>query len=344
MRPRLSAILYATAIVLGLSGAAAAQSNSSSTTDSGTAAALETQTAQMDALAVSRGETQVTSRTADTFTAFAGSRENAVSLVTGLRKGSEITLTDSTSDSASSSSTTFTPVTKPMGNGNAFNSLALAQQRLASEGITEPTPQQIEAALNGGEITIGEGADAKTVQLDGVLQMRADGMGWGQIAQAQGTKLGYVVGALRSANASIAKQSKGGTTTTASGSEGSGITTAAGGRTAAGKYSEDANGKGVVNGANQSASSSGASRSSHGIQNAMGGSAGSGNGNAYGRTKSHGIVTATGASAGGSSANAGIVSAGGSSGAGSANAASRGNGIVGAGGGQGHGNAYGRAK
>jgi len=345
MKPGFSAILYATAIALGLSGVAIAQSDGASTSDAGTSAALETQTTQMDALATSRGETQVMGRTADTFTAFAGSRDNAVSLVTGLRKGSEITLTSSSNGSDSSTSTSFTPVTRPMGNGNVFNSLALAQQLLASQGITDPTPEQIEAALNGGEITIGEGADAKTIDLKGVLELRAEGMGWGRIAQVQGTKLGHIVSALRSANAAIAKQPNVVTTTTPSGTtEGSGVTTAAGGRTAAGKYSTDAKGKGIVDGSGRSASSSGASGSRGGIQNAMGGNAHSGNGNAYGKTKSQGIVTATGAGVGGSSTGAGIVSAGGSSGGVSANAASHGQGIVSGGGGQGQGNAYGRSK
>lgn len=328
MSRRFIALPIAFVIALSFAPGAVAQ------TSTGTTTALDAQTAQMDSLAATRGQETVIGRTADTFATFAGSRENAVSLATGLRNSSEISLTGA----SGSDSTTFTPTTRPMGHGNVFNSLALAQQRLASEGITEPTPQQIEAALNGGTITVGEGADAKTVELQGVLQMRADGMGWGQIAQAQGTKLGPVVSALRSANASVAKQPRLATTTSAAGA---GITTAAGDRAAASKYSSG----GARDGGSRGNAAS--AQSSRGIQNAMGGASGPGHGHAYGKTTGAGIVTATGARAGSAGAGSGIVNAGSGQGAAAAAGAAshgRGAGVVSAGGGQGQGHAYGRAK
>ena len=341
MNIRIQALAFA--VALGMAGSVAGQT-------AGTTSALDAQTAQMDSLSTSRGEAQVIGKTADTFSGFAGSRENAVNLATGLRTGSEITLTGASDGAATPDSTTFTPATGQMGHGNVFKSLALAQQQLASQGITEPTPQQIEAALNGGTITVGEGADAKTVELQGVLQMRADGMGWGQIAHAQGTKLGPVVSALRSANASIAKQPKLATTTPTTGTTaGAGITTATGASaTASGKHAGHTKGEGIVNAASGTKGSSGASHASRGIQNAMGGEAGSSPGNAYGKSKGHGIVTATGASAGNASAGAGIVSAAGG-GHGNAAAASvsshgRGAGVVSGVGSQGRGNAYGHGK
>jgi len=329
MSRRFATLPIAFSIALGFAAGAAAQ------TSTGTTTALEAQTAQMDSLAATHGQETVIGRTADTFATFAGSRENAVSLATGLRNGSEISLTGA----SGSDPATFTPPTRPMGHGNVFNSLALAQQRLASEGITEPTPQQIEAALNGGTITVGEGADAKTVELAGVLQMRADGMGWGQIAQAQGTKLGPVVSALRSANASVAKQPRLATTTSAA--AGAGITTATGDRAAASKYSSG----GARDGGSRGNAAS--AQSSRGIQNAMGGASGPGHGHAYGKTTGAGIVTATGARAGSAGAGPGIVNAGGGQGAAAAAGAAshgRGAGVVSAGGGQGQGHAYGRAK
>ncbi|MDA1106968.1 MAG: hypothetical protein O2845_01000 [Proteobacteria bacterium] len=85
-----------------------------------------------------------------------------------------------------------------MGNGNVYNSLALAEQQLANIGVTDPTPEQIQAALNGGTVT---GADGASYELQGILQMRSEGMGWGQIAKSQGMNLGKVVSSMKSANA-----------------------------------------------------------------------------------------------------------------------------------------------
>lgn len=115
------------------------------------------------------------------YTALAGSKENASSLVTGLRDGKEVTLT------SGQTTETFTPSTGQMGYGNIDNALALAEASLKQNGITNPTPAQLEAALMGGKITLASG---KTVELQGILQMRASGMGWGQIANSMGFKLG----------------------------------------------------------------------------------------------------------------------------------------------------------
>lgn len=85
-----------------------------------------------------------------------------------------------------------------MGNGNVTISMALAEHQLSSLGITQPTPDQIRAAMVGGTVV---GPDGKATNLEGVLTMRAQGMGWGRIAQAQGVKLGQVMSALKSAHA-----------------------------------------------------------------------------------------------------------------------------------------------
>ena len=58
--------------------------------------------------------------------------------------------------------------------GNIDNALALASASLEKKGITNPTPAQLEAAVME------------------ILRMRADGKGWGQIADAKGFKLGEV--------------------------------------------------------------------------------------------------------------------------------------------------------
>lgn len=119
------------------------------------------------------------SRIASRFESLAGSPENAASLVTGLRSGSEITLTATDATTGLS----FTPATRPMGYGNITRALSLAQRQLAAQGITEPTPEQLQLALNGGTVTtIDAGGASQTVEVPGVLQLRSEGMGWGQIA------------------------------------------------------------------------------------------------------------------------------------------------------------------
>lgn len=108
---------------------------------------------------------QSTPKLVDRYTPLAGSPENSKSLVTGLRDGTEVKFSDGT---------TYTPKTGKMGNGNVDNALALAEADLKRQGITNPTPEQLKASV------------------DGVLQKRADGQGWGQIAKSMDLKLGDV--------------------------------------------------------------------------------------------------------------------------------------------------------
>jgi hypothetical protein len=132
-----------------------------------------------------RDAAQADDRLVDKFTRFAGSKANAESLVNGLRNDQEVKLTSSTQASA-----TFTPKTDKMGLGNVNIALTLAKATLAEQGITRPTPQQIEAALNGGTVTNRAG---KQVMLTGILTQRASGLGWGKIAHANGFKLGELM-------------------------------------------------------------------------------------------------------------------------------------------------------
>jgi antitoxin (DNA-binding transcriptional repressor) of toxin-antitoxin stability system len=268
------------------------------------AAALTTEIQIMDSSTATKGSGAVTGKIAGDFESFAGSNENSTALVTGLRSGSEITLTQEGEPSA-----TFTPATKPMGYGNVSTSLSLAKYQLAQQGITNPTPEQLQTALNGGTITV----DGKTVEYQGVLQMRADGMGWGQIAQQLGTKLGPVVSGIKSQNAHIATlpAAKQGSTTSgttsgtgamassmpsnagarASSNNGKGITTAGGGSVPG---MAKGNGAGKVSNAGGGGSAQG-----HGIVSAAGGTGGP---VAPGLARGQGVVTATGAAAGSSAA------------------------------------------
>jgi hypothetical protein len=122
--------------------------------------------------AQAQSEGQLTEKYAE----LAGSAANAKILVTGLREGTDFRI----------GSTSFDPPTGKMGYGNVNIALSLAEKSLADQGIANPTPAQLQSALIG------------TSAKPGVLVLRADGQGWGQIAQSKGLKLGEV---MRSPNA-----------------------------------------------------------------------------------------------------------------------------------------------
>lgn len=130
-------------------------------------------------------ETQFVSRITSGFESFAGSQTNAESLALGLRQGQTVTLS-----STDGQAVTFTPPTRPMGQGNVVHALSLAQAQLAAQGITEPSPEQLQAALMGGTVTTGTDAAAQTTTYEGILQLRSQGMGWGKIAHTIGVKPG----------------------------------------------------------------------------------------------------------------------------------------------------------
>ena len=166
------------ALALGVAGFAGA-APSSQDNDQGVAT--------LNAESTTRMETQ--------FSDFAGSDANAQSLVQALRTGSTVNLM-----AQDGSSVSFAVPTSTMGNGEVAISLGLAQQSLANAGITDPTPQQLQAALVGGTVTT---ADGDQVQLAGVLAERQAGMAWGRIAQADGVKLGKLVGGIERAHGAV---------------------------------------------------------------------------------------------------------------------------------------------
>jgi hypothetical protein len=274
---KIKPMLVTTTLALGLSAQAFAD----------TASTLNTEASRMNTLAASHGETNVTGKISGTFNSFLGSDSNAV--VTGLRNGTPITLTRTTlpvtpGGAPTLTTTVITPPTSQMGHGNVFTSLALAKQQLGQLGISQPTPEQLQAALIGGTVTTGAGATATTTQLQGVLTMRSQGMGWGQIAQQQGTKLGPVISGLKSANKQVTTTNAS-STGTQSTSSSSGIVSASGkshGNPGQNVSGQNKAGEGIVSGSNRS----------------------TGNSNAYGK----GIVTGSGQAARGNSS---ITTAGG---------------------------------
>ena len=252
-----------------------------------TTSALKTEASRMNSLAASHGETNVTGKISGTFSSFLDSDSTAV--VTGLRNGTPITLTTTTpaatpGTAPTVTTTVITPPTGKMGHGNVFTSLALAKQQLGQLGISQPTPKQLQAALTGGTVTTGTGATATTTRLEGILTMRSQGMGWGQIAQKQGTKLGPVISGLKSANQQMTATNAS-STGTQSTSPSSAIVSGSGkshGNSGQNVPEQNRSGEGIISGSNRSTPS----------------------GNAYGR----GIVSGSNQAGGGNSS---IATAGG---------------------------------
>lgn len=154
--------------------------------------------------AVSPGRVSANDRIAAEFSIFAGSPDNAHCLVTGLRQGKEVVLTASSDRAEDGPSAVFTPPTRPMDGENVRIALALAQEQLIRLGITHPTVTQIKAALAGGTVTSGSGRSTATTTLQGVLAMRALGIGWVQIASTMGAKLSHVMAGLKQTNQQLA--------------------------------------------------------------------------------------------------------------------------------------------
>jgi hypothetical protein len=269
-----------------------------------TAADVNNQVTTMNHSTSNQGQTQVSGKISNDFSSFLGS--DATAVVTGLRNGTPISLTSTTVPPGGSPVTTTTVITPPtgqMGFGNVYISLALAKQQLASldPPIYQPTPEQLQAALNGGTITqtTGSGVTATTTTttLDGILTMRSQNMGWGQIAQKLGFKLGPVMAGMKSANKNFTATAP---TTSTKGSSTASTTTK--GNSSSHRSIVSGSGKSHGNAANAVAAGK---SSGQGIVSA----AGKGNGHAYGHGNGSSIVTGSG-SAGGTSG--GIVSAGGS--------------------------------
>jgi hypothetical protein len=308
--------------------AAAAAAPSSGTTSTGTTtpnrtagattatsttatAASSRSTTDMPTANPSPGQVQVANKVASPFVTMAGSQENAVALATALRTGTTANLTfTSTSPTGETTQTAIELAnpTKPMGWGNVSHALALAQLSLRQAGIDNPTATDLQAALNGGTATT---ADGKTATFAGVLQQRAGGMGWGQIAKTYGTTMGAVNRGLKAPATTVASSASAsvGTTATAkrtvaagttNGRGANGITTTSGLNANATAPSHGS--KGITTGTGTVSNNGAGGHAGKGIMTASGSTAGGssrvfsaaghGQGNAIGR----GVVTATGGS------------------------------------------------
>jgi len=264
-----SALLF----LVGLSfGTSLAQTQTSPT--------LTSEASRMDSLAASQGGNKVIDKLSTEFSSFLGTDSKAV--VVGLRNGTPINLTTTTTSPTpgglptNTTTTTITPPTGKMGFGNVFITLALAKQQLSQLGITQPTPTQLQAALTGGTITTGTGLTGTSTTLQGILTLRNNGMGWGQIAHQLNMSLGKVMSRLKASNNAVAA-------TTSSSSTGSGVVTGSG--KSLGKSGKGAEtGEGIVTGSGRPTGSEGGITTGRGNTYGVSGGSSGGGGQAKGHS------------------------------------------------------------
>jgi hypothetical protein len=178
---------------------------------------------------------------AEVFGSWAGSTDNALALLTGLHEAKPVTLSQPATKTTSGATTvsrvnvsigtvtassraitadiamTFAAPTGLMSVSDTVIALAIAQKELAMLRITSPTPAQIHAVLNGGSVTVAQGAKintgktspGKTSLLPGILILRASGMEWGKIAHRSGFQLEPVMADLKRNLTSIRTASTG---------------------------------------------------------------------------------------------------------------------------------------
>ena len=101
------------------------------------------------------------SRIATEFSAWAGSHQNAEALVNGLHQGTSITIA-TTGPDRTVSLAGFTPGSR-MDYDEIRAALATARATLARMGVRQPTAEQIQAALIGGDVE-SRGGRARNVQ------------------------------------------------------------------------------------------------------------------------------------------------------------------------------------
>jgi len=125
------------------------------------------------------------------YSVLAGSPDNAKSLVKGLRSKSEVVLVGPSMAPTrcmpgrtcppATETVKFMPPTEPMGLGNVDIALALLESDLKNKNVASAKPRHIKAGLMGESVT--------GITFEGILKLRAAGMGWGEIANMLGFKL-----------------------------------------------------------------------------------------------------------------------------------------------------------
>jgi len=95
-------------------------------------------------------------RLSSQYASWAGGKSNADALVGGMRGGTPVTLVTPSGVGRSASIVGFTPAA-PMTYGAIQAALSGARQTLARLGVNNPTAEQIQAALIGGELELASG-------------------------------------------------------------------------------------------------------------------------------------------------------------------------------------------
>ncbi len=128
------------------------------------------------------------------------STEDVQKIVDSLHNGTPVTLTSSVSGETKTA--TFTPQGNRVGYGEAYIALALAAEQLRNAGVSNcATADQWQAVLFGGPSSTSSSMSGSTTaatsgstsRFAGVLALRQQGQGWGQIAQASNVQLGRIV-------------------------------------------------------------------------------------------------------------------------------------------------------
>lgn len=204
---------------------------------------------------------------------------NSQQVVNDLRNGQWTTTVTDPKTNLTTTTTEAVPTGK-MGFGNVKISLALAQESLRQQGILQPTSEQLHTALVGGQMVPGD----STTMTNGILQMRADGMGWGQIAQKYDVKLGQLMSGKQPASTTTTSTTSTSTTskgiTTANGKSSTTVTGKGNGKAFSGSESQES---GIVSASGRTSGTSSGSVS-HGGRGIV-----SGSGRSLGHTS--GIVT-----------------------------------------------------
>jgi hypothetical protein len=141
-------------------------------------------------------------RLAERYADLAGSPEAAADLIGDLRSGDDFTVTETvtttTTNPDGSTNTSTSTVDRvivnpngPMGYGEINITLSMAQALVDAGSYAD-----LQSALTGTTTTVTNPDGTTTTSTSGgVLALRADGMGWGQIAKQLGFKLGDLVSA-----------------------------------------------------------------------------------------------------------------------------------------------------
>lgn len=136
----------------------------------------------MDQLAAKHERAEATARLAKKFHPFIVAQKSAEMLLSGVQDGKSIAL----NGPADGGVERIKPATKSMSLANAYVALSFARLDLARYGISQPTPEQLKMALNGGKFKQSGASGQRAVHLKGVLKQRNKGQSWDAVAKSIG--------------------------------------------------------------------------------------------------------------------------------------------------------------